>query len=145
MKVSIKYLNQYDTSIFKELKKDYEVYINAYGFPVIEIMDTEIPLFGFNHQTFDIQYKVKGEYEKLVSSDRNGNYKISIEITGTKDTFEEISKILDIKRKKDEKKRKEEENIAKQKKIEAIKLAKEQKKKELEELESIESEVEQID
>lgn len=87
MKATIKYTDPYVTSIFKELKKEYEIYKNSNGFYVINVLDTEVPIFNQKTQTFDLFYKVKKTDENLVP-DRNGFYKIELIITLDKETLE---------------------------------------------------------
>ena len=57
MKATIKYTDPYVTSTFNELKKEYEIYKNSNGFYVINILDTEVPIFNQKTQTFDLFYQ----------------------------------------------------------------------------------------
>lgn len=132
MKATVKYLNNVQ-DIIPNLKKEYDIYVSNSGYPVIEVLDSEIPVFDMKNQKFEIAYKIPKELQNTLTSDDGRYYTFWITIILNDEALEYVSKVFNKKRKEIAKKQ-EEEKLEKKKKIaETLAAGKAKKKSEIEE------------
>lgn len=131
MKASVKY-KQNTADILPGLKKEYDIYVCQTGYPVIDVLNTEIPIFPDKlKQQFKLSYKLSREDEGKLSPDRNGFYWIDLTISIDEETRAYCEKVFTKKRKQQEKQRKEEEELRKKQLVDQLAAGKAKKKSEL--------------
>lgn len=129
MKAVIKCLNNIMDAI-PNLNKEYEIYVSESGYPVIDVLDTEIPLFGMKNQEFQMVYKVPKELMSILTPDDNKFFRFNITIVLSSEAIDYVVKVMNKKRKEIAKKAEEERLEKKRKLTEALAAGKARKKEE---------------
>lgn len=139
MKAVIKCLNNIMDAI-PNLNKEYEIYVSESGYPVIDVLDTEIPLFGMKNQEFQMVYKVPKELMSILTPDDNKFFRFNITIVLSSEAIDYVVKVMNKKRKEIAKKAEEERLEKKRKLTETLAAGKARKKEEQEIVEEINEE-----
>lgn len=139
MKAVIKCLNNIMDAI-PNLNKEYEIYVSESGYPVIDVLDTEIPLFGMKNQEFQMVYKVPKELMSILTPDDNKFFRFNITIVLSSEAIDYVVKVMNKKRKEIAKKAEEERLEKKRKLTETLAAGKARKKEEQESVEEINEE-----
>lgn len=139
MKAVIKCLNNIMDAI-PNLNKEYEIYVSESGYPVIDVLDTEIPLFGMKNQEFQMVYKVPKELMSILTPDDNKFFRFNITIVLSSEAIDYVVKVMNKKRKEIAKKEEQERLEKKRKLTEALAAGKARKKEEEESVEEINEE-----
>ena len=139
MKAVIKCLNNIMDAI-PNLNKEYEIYVSESGYPVIDVLDTEIPLFGMKNQEFQMVYKVPKELMSILTPDDNKFFRFNITIVLSSEAIDYVVKVMNKKRKKIAKKEEQERLEKKRKLTETLAAGKARKKEEQESVEEINEE-----
>ena len=122
------------------LNKEYEIYVSESGYPVIDVLDTEIPLFGMKNQEFQMVYKVPKELMSILTPDDNKFFRFNITIVLSSEAIDYVVKVMNKKRKEIAKKAEEERLEKKRKLTETLAAGKARKKEEQEIVEEINEE-----
>lgn len=122
------------------LNKEYEIYVSESGYPVIDVLDTEIPLFGMKNQEFQMVYKVPKELMSILTPDDNKFFRFNITIVLSSEAIDYVVKIMNKKRKEIAKKEEQERLEKKRKLTETLAAGKARKKEEQESVEEINEE-----
>lgn len=122
------------------LNKEYEIYVSESGYPVIDVLDTEIPLFGMKNQEFQMVYKVPKELMSILTPDDNKFFRFNITIVLSSEAIDYVVKVMNKKRKEIAKKAEEERLEKKRKLTETLAAGKARKKEEQESVEEINEE-----
>lgn len=139
MKAVIKCLNNIMDAI-PNLNKEYEIYVSESGYPVIDVLDTEIPLFGMKNQEFQMVYKVPKELMSILTPDDNKFFRFNITIVLSSEAIDYVVKVMNKKRKEIAKKEEQERLEKKRKLTETLAAGKARKKEEQESVEEINEE-----
>lgn len=139
MKAVIKCLNNIMDAI-PNLNKEYEIYVSESGYPVIDVLDTEIPLFGMKNQEFQMVYKVPKELMSILTPDDNKFFRFNITIVLSSEAIDYVVKVMNKKRKEIAKKEEAERLEKKRKLTETLAAGKARKKEEQESVEEINEE-----
>lgn len=122
------------------LNKEYEIYVSESGYPVIDVLDTEIPLFGMKNQEFQMVYKVPKELMSILTPDDNKFFRFNITIVLSSEAIDYVVKVMNKKRKELAKKEEAERLEKKRKLTETLAAGKARKKEEQESVEEINEE-----
>lgn len=122
------------------LNKEYEIYVSESGYPVIDVLDTEIPLFGMKNQEFQMVYKVPKELMSILTPDDNKFFRFNITIVLSSEAIDYVVKVMNKKRKEIAKKEEQERLEKKRKLTETLAAGKARKKEEQESVEEINEE-----